>query len=207
MPMDTTVPTLPPVLQPKDVENLMEAGTNIRILDVRTPAEFESLHIPGSYNVPLDTLGEHGPELRAHVNEPVVLVCRSGERARKADEALRKGGMTNLHVLEGGMMAWERHEYPMRRGGERWGLERQVRLIAGSLVVIGVVGGVLVHPALMFVAGFVGAGLTFSGITNTCGMAMVLAKLPYNRRSTCDVKTMVEALKQGQAPEQWTAAG
>ncbi|MGZ8412452.1 MAG: rhodanese-like domain-containing protein, partial [Gemmatirosa sp.] len=75
---------LPPVLSPAELARLVRDHPETRLLDVRTPGEFEAEHIAGAYNVPLDTLGEHGPEIRAAVAEPVVLVCRSGQRARKA---------------------------------------------------------------------------------------------------------------------------
>jgi len=95
-----------PLLHPDDLTRLRTANPRTRLLDVRTPAEFESQHIVGAYNVPLDTLAEHGAEIRAGVTDPVVLVCRSGQRARKAEEALRATGMANLHILDGGMAAW-----------------------------------------------------------------------------------------------------
>jgi rhodanese-related sulfurtransferase len=180
----------------------------VRVLDVRTPAEFEASHIAGSYNVPLDTLGEHAPELTARVQEEVVLVCRSGGRARQAESALRESGMARLHVLEGGMSAWEAAGLDVVRGASsRWPLERQVRLAAGVLVLAGVLGGALLTPWLYAVAGFVGAGLTFAGLTDWCGMARLLGRLPYNRRSSCDVGEMVAALKRGAASPAAAQAG
>jgi len=89
-----------PVLSPAELVRLRAERPETRLLDVRTPGEFEAQHIPGAYNVPLDTLAEHGTEIRARVDAPVVLVCRSGQRARNADDALRAAGMTNLHVLD-----------------------------------------------------------------------------------------------------------
>src|SRR5690554_1215955 len=99
--------TLPAVLDAERVGRLLADGAAIRLLDVRTPAEFETVHIPGAYNVPLDALAEYREELHRHVAAPVVLVCRSGQRARRAEQALREIGMDNLHVLDGGMGAWE----------------------------------------------------------------------------------------------------
>src|SRR5690606_5736633 len=94
--------TIPPVIRPDELEALLRERPDVRLLDVRTPGEHEAVHIRGAYNVPLDTLGEHGPEIRAHVAAPVVLICQSGQRARKAEEALRSAGMPNPHVLDGG---------------------------------------------------------------------------------------------------------
>src|SRR5512134_202581 len=132
-----------------------------RVLDVRTPAEFETAHIPGSYNVPLDNLREHRAELRAHLDDDVVLVCRTGGRAEQAEKALSEVGLPGLRVLEGGMVAWESAGAPVNRGAQTWELERQVRLVAGGLVLSGILGSTIV-PELKWVAGVVGAGLTFA---------------------------------------------
>jgi rhodanese-related sulfurtransferase len=175
------------------VRSLLREGSDIRILDVRTPGEFETVHIPGSYNVPLDTLGEHAGELARRVAQPVVLVCASGNRASQAEKRLQEAGMDNLKILSGGITEWQAKGGDVRRLKSRWGLERQVRLVAGSLVLASVVASILV-PSLRYVAGFVGAGLAFSAVTNTCGMAMVLARLPYNRSASCDIDAAVAAL-------------
>ncbi|HVH11421.1 MAG TPA: rhodanese-like domain-containing protein, partial [Longimicrobium sp.] len=98
--METNRRTIAPVVGPEELAALLRADPGVRLLDVRTPGEYESVHIAGAYNVPLDTLGEHGEEIRAPVETPVVLVCQSGNRARRAEEALRQAGMPNLHVLD-----------------------------------------------------------------------------------------------------------
>jgi rhodanese-related sulfurtransferase len=180
-------------LDAPQLDELRSAGADIRLLDVRTPAEFESAHIPGAYNVPLDTLGEHAAEIRRHVSETVVVVCRSGMRASQAEQKLAGHGMENVKVLDGGMMAWERHGGAVTRGRQRWDLERQVRLVAGSLVLLGIVVS-LWFPAARFFSGAVGLGLTVAALTNTCMMGMLLAKLPYNRSNVCNVDAVVEQL-------------
>jgi rhodanese-related sulfurtransferase len=172
------------------LERLLSEDADIRVLDVRTPAEFGSVHIPGAYNVPLDTLAEHAAELERHVTEPVMLVCRSGTRASQACDKLATTGMANLHILDGGMQSWDDGRRPVRRGRQRWDLERQVRLVAGSLVVAGIAGSLFV-PKVKYLSGFVGAGLTIAALTNTCAMGMALAKLPYNRSVGCDVERVV----------------
>lgn len=165
-----------------------------RVLDVRTPAEFETAHIPGSYNVPLDNLREHRAELRAHLDEDVVLVCRTGGRAAQAEKALAEVGLPGLRVLEGGMVAWESNGAPVNRGKQTWELERQVRLVAGSIVLSSILGSIVV-PELKWVAGGIGAGLTFAALSNTCAMGMLLAKMPWNRRGdSCDMDGVVKAL-------------
>lgn len=196
---------IPPVIRPTELEDLLVERPEIRLLDVRTPAEYESAHIRGAYNVPLDLLGEHGAEIRANVAEPVVLVCQSGQRARKAEEALTAAGMPNLHVLDGGVNAWVATGHAVVRGPERLSLERQVRIVAGALAAIGGLLAVVASPLFALVPALVGSGLVFAGVTNTCGMAMVLSRLPYNRPATCDVAAMVRALTSGAQPA--TTAG
>ncbi|MGJ7441765.1 rhodanese-like domain-containing protein [Aquipuribacter sp. MA13-6] len=169
------------------------AAGRVRVLDVRTPAEFETMHIPGAYNVPLDTLREHREELSNHLDEDVVLVCRSGVRATQAEQSLAGVGLPNLRVLEGGVLAWEQAGGEVRRGAQRWELERQVRLVAGSLVLTSVITSLFVRRAQLL-AGGVGAGLTFAALSNSCLMGSVLMKLPYNRSRTYDVRDVMGQL-------------
>jgi rhodanese-related sulfurtransferase len=172
----------------------LEAGDDLRILDVRSPAEFEAAHIPGAYNVPVDQLGDHAAELERHLEVPVVLVCRSGMRASRAGQTLAGAGMDNMVILDGGMQAWDDGRRPVRRGQQRWDIERQVRLVAGSLVLAGIIGSLFV-PNLKFLAGAVGAGLAFAALSNTCMMGNLLSRLPYNRRAaSCDVSAVVRQL-------------
>src|SRR5690606_28642398 len=189
-----------PVLSPEDLSRLLDERPDVRLLDVRTPGEYESVHIRGAYNVPLDTLGEHAREIRASVTAPVILICQSGQRARRAEAALKESGMPNLHVLDGGMKAWIEAGLPVERGRERLSLGRQVRVPAGALAASGGVLALLVHPLFALVPALVGSGLVFAGVTNTCLLAMLLARLPYNRPATCDVSAMVEALRNGSSP-------
>ncbi|GGR74261.1 sulfurtransferase [Micromonospora fulviviridis] len=192
--MSTSETARPATLDAVSLRELIDAGRAPRLLDVRTPAEFETSHIPGSYNVPLDLLKEHREELRNHLDEDVVLVCRSGARATQAEQALAGVGLPNLRVLDGGILAWQAANAPIKRGAPRWDLERQVRLVAGTIVLASVLGSVFV-PQLKWVAGFIGAGLTFAAVTNTCAMGMMLGKLPYNRGASCDLDTIVGQLR------------
>ncbi|MGD9754412.1 MAG: rhodanese-like domain-containing protein [Acidimicrobiia bacterium] len=185
-------------ISPAELRSLLRDDPTTRILDVRTGGEFETVHIPGSYNVPLDDLGEHGATI-ATIDEPVVLVCLSGGRASKAEAALAGLGMANLHVLDGGITAWEQQGYDVRRGATgRWSLERQVRLVAGSVVLTAILASTVVPP-MKWLAGAFGFGLTFAALSNTCAMGMLLAKLPYNRTDNCNVDTMVDRLRVGAA--------
>lgn len=164
------------ILDPQSVRAAHAAG-NVHLIDVRTPAEFGEIHIEGSTLMPLDRLAP------AEITGPAVLVCRSGKRAEQARQKLAAAGCENLAVLEGGVTAWEQAGLPVARGKAVISLERQVRIAAGLLVVTGVGLGTWVHPGFYGLAAFVGAGLTFAGITDWCGMAMLLAKMPWNQRS------------------------
>jgi rhodanese-related sulfurtransferase len=192
---------MPPILlAPDDLVRLRRERPDTRLLDVRTPGEFDAEHIDGAYNVPLDTLSEHGPEIRTGLAAPVVLVCRSGQRARQAESALIAAGMESLHILDGGMSAWAAAGQPVRRGAPRMSLERQVRIAAGAIAATGGFLALFVHPYFAALSAFVGSGLVFAGVTDTCAMGMLLAKLPYNRPASCDVPSMVRALTTGAAP-------
>jgi rhodanese-related sulfurtransferase len=187
------------LITPSELRHLLATGADVHLIDVRTSAEFDNAHIPGSYHVPLDTLGEHGDELSRHLTHPTVLVCQSGGRARQASQQLATTGLGNLRVLEGGLGSWLAVGGEVNRGQQRWGMDRQVRLVAGVAVLLSVLASFVVPP-LRLVAGFVGAGLTFSAVTNTCGMAALLAKLPYNAGAQCDIREVIAQLDASAEP-------
>jgi 3-mercaptopyruvate sulfurtransferase SseA len=115
--------------------------------------------------------------------QTVYVVCRSGTRATQAAERLRQRGYPDVRVVEGGVHAWVAAGYPVERGTRRaWSLERQVRFVAGTAVLLGVVLSWVIHPGFITLAVFIGAGLAFSAVTDTCGMAMILARMPWNQR-------------------------
>ena len=177
-----------------DLRTWLASPSAPRVLDVRTSAEYESVHIPGSYNVPLETLREHRDELAGHLDDHVVLVCRSGMRAQQAEHAFADAGLSNVHVLAGGITRWQANGGPVERGRERWDLERQVRFTAGSLVVAAGIGS-LITPRLKWLATAVGGGLVVAALTDTCAMGVALSKLPYNRAApSCDVDAIVAEL-------------
>ncbi|OBI10172.1 rhodanese-like domain-containing protein [Mycobacterium scrofulaceum] len=178
-----------------DLRKLIESPQAPRVVDVRTPAEFETAHIAGSLNVPLDVLNQHGEEIARRLGQDdVVLVCRSGQRSTKAQALLRNAGLTSGRVLEKGITDWEGQGFAVDRGAQRWELERQVRLLAGSVVLSSVLGSVVV-PRLKWVAAAIGGGLTFAALSNTCAMATALSKLPYNRGATSDVDKVLSQLQ------------
>ena len=171
----------------------LDSGAPPRLLDVRTPPEFEAVHIPGAYNVPLDLLREHRNEIHEHLDDDVVLLCRSGQRAGQAEQALRQAGLINVHILEGGINAWQAHGFAVNRGAPRWELERQVRFVAGSIVLSAVLGSVVV-PKLKWLAAAVGGGLAVAALTDTCAMGTLLSRLPHNRGPACDAQMIVAQL-------------
>ncbi len=155
-------------------------------LDVRTPAEFQEVHIQGAVLQPLSDLNPSKVQELTAGKSGCVVVCRSGGRARQASEKLISSGISNVVVLEGGVSAWDSAGLPVVRGKKTISLERQVRIAAGGLVFIGSLLGYLVNPAWTALSAFVGAGLVFAGITDTCGMGLLLGKMPWNTR--CNVE-------------------
>lgn len=172
----------------------MEKHEDLIVIDVRSAAEFESQHIRGSYNVPLPLLSEHTDELAARLGKRVVLVCQSGVRAEQARQRLGTAGIGTALVLTGGVPGFAAAGGDVVRGAQRWDLERQVRMAAGTLVVGGLLAGKFVSPKLRLLAGAIGAGLTFSAATNTCAMGNMLSKLPWNK--TAAEPTAESAIRQ-----------
>ncbi len=173
-------------ITPARLQQLLDSHAGLSVLDVRTPVEFADAHVPQARNVPLDKFDPQSLLASGQVpkDQPVYLLCRSGGRAAKAAEKLAKHGLDNAVVVAGGTLAWVDAGLPVNRGTAKViSLERQVRLAAGSLVFIGVLLAVFVHPYFIALPGFVGAGLVFAGITDFCGMGLLLAKLPWNAKA------------------------
>jgi len=168
----------PTLIAPTEV-----ATSPATLVDVRTPAEFETAHIPGAVNVPLPLVQAHADTLATELGGPVVLVCQAGPRARTAHDALASAGADQLAVLDGGMNAHTADGHAVRRGKQRWALERQVRLVAGGIVAGSVLASIR-FPRARFLAGGIGAGLAGAAVTDTCAMGAVLSALPYNRGET-----------------------
>jgi rhodanese-related sulfurtransferase len=166
-------------IHPNELNEKMGQG-ELQLIDVRTPMEYEELHIEGSKLMPLDRLD---PE-KVKSGGPCVVICRTGKRAEQARERLQAAGCESVAVLDGGVTAWEQAGHPLKRGKAGVSLERQVRIAAGLMVLTSVILGTWVHPYYYGIAGFVGAGLTFAGITDWCGMGILLAKAPWNQRNT-----------------------
>ena len=166
-------------ISPEDLAKRIERGEVDEIIDVRTPVEFRAVHATIARNVPLDALTPQ--HVRVSPDRPVYLVCQGGGRSAKACQKLIDAGIANVVSVAGGTQAWEAAGLPVERGKKAISLERQVRIAAGSLVLVGALLGYLVHPYWNGLSAFVGAGLVFAGVTDTCGMAMMLARMPWNK--------------------------
>ncbi len=170
-------------ITPQELNRLQEQDASIRILDVRSPAEYEAIHASTADNVPLDQLNANA-YLQQHAagENPIYVICKMGGRSMKACQQLFAAGHANVVNIEGGTDAWAAAGLPVVSGERQiMPLDCQVRVMAGSLVAIGSLLGYLVHPAWIFLSLFIGCGLVYSGITNTCGMASVLAQMPWNQ--------------------------
>lgn len=168
-------------IDPRRLYDLAESGQEVQLVDVRTPVEFREVHATLARNVPLDQLQSTLATENEPSDRPLYVICRSGGRGKQACERLIATGYTNVVNVEGGTQAWEQMGLPVVRGRKAVSLERQVRIAAGSLVLVGALLGYFAHPYWIALAGFVGAGLIFAGITDTCGMGILLSKMPWNQ--------------------------
>lgn len=173
-------------ISPVKFAEILQQGQKIELIDVRTPIEFREVHVDIARNVPLDQLDPAAlmKSRNGSSNEPLYIVCKSGSRGQQACDKFVKAGFSNVVNVEGGTTACVAAGLPVVRGKKAVSLERQVRIAAGSLVLIGVALGSLVHPYFFGLSAFVGAGLVFAGITDTCGMGMILARMPWNQCAT-----------------------
>lgn len=162
------------------------------VIDVRSAAEFASVHIRGSYHVPLPLLAEHTEEFarRMGVDDAdgtgIVLVCQSGQRAGQALGLLDAVGLSGAAILDGGIAGARDGEIELVRGAGPWAMDRQVRMAAGSLVLTGLIAGRLLSPRARLLSAAIASGLVYSAASNTCGLAAVLARMPWNTRVAAD---------------------
>ena len=175
-------------ISPQNLVNLMREKKSVRLVDVRTPAEFGEIHVETATNVPLDRLDPNTVGSLVAGEGPLYFICRSGGRSGKACEKMMAAGHADVISVEGGTAACETTGMPVVRGRTVMSLERQVRIAAGALVFTGVMlaafgGTETLRLAGLGIAGFIGAGLVFAGVTDTCGMAMVIARMPWNQAS------------------------
>jgi len=170
----------------QQLQLLLAKGAPLDLIDVRTPAEFETIHVPGARSLPLDTLNCKAmlASRALSADEPIYILCHSGARAKKAAQQFEAANFAHCVVIEGGTQAWADAGLPVERGQRSvLPLDRQLQITIGILVLTGVVLSKLVAPAWIWLSGFVGAGLIFAGITGVCALRMVLASMPWNQAS------------------------
>ncbi len=177
-------------ISPEKLAQLAEEGS-VDLIDVRTPVEFREVHAPMAQNIPLDTLEPSSivNNRNGSDSQPLYFVCRSGTRSAQACRKMIDAGYPDVIQVRGGMSAWSESNLPVVRGKKAMSLERQVRIVAGFLVLVGGVLAMTVHPYFAALSALVGAGLAFAGITDTCGMGMLLAKMPWNQVRATDQAT------------------
>lgn len=172
-----------PRIEPRSLAQMLERGEPVQLIDVRSPREYEEAHVPGAINVPLEQVESRLSDLRP--GQPAVLICQSGRRADMCRTIL-ENHRDDLIVLEGGTSAWIKEGLPIVRGtANRLPLMRQVQLVVGTAVLASTLAAYFVDPAWGFIATFMGAGLVVAGATGFCGLANLLALLPWNKAAKC----------------------
>jgi rhodanese-related sulfurtransferase len=184
--MSKSLNTIPP----QRLHAIRDEGKKINLIDVRTVAEYRAGHVAGAQLIPLDelnaeTLTASEQYAGAGKEQTLYLTCHAGLRAQQAAERLVDAGFHNIALLEGGTQAWEKAGLPIQRCGSAISLERQVQIAVGVLLVMKVVFGFTVHELFFAAIPLIGAGLIMAGITNWCGLARLLALLPWNQRRNC----------------------
>ena len=174
----------PRKIHPSELHKILSTETDAQLIDVRTPGEFKEVHVTQASLHPLGTL--HAAALindaRFDRDKPLYILCRSGVRAATASADLTASGFKDVLVVDGGIEEWIRSGLPVTRGPKQAiSIERQVRIGAGALVFLFTLLGIVVSPAFLAIPAFIGAGLVFAGITDWCGMGLLLAKAPWNR--------------------------
>lgn len=179
--MKPTIDPHPVEVTPAQLHEWCREGRCVQLVDVRSGGEFAGKRIAGARLLPLNELGVRHHELDR--GKPIVVICQSGRRGARACAELRKLGWQDVANLSGGMHAWSFAGLPVEADEHApWALERQVRVAAGSLVLTGAAAGWLIHPGFFALCAVVGAGLVFAGVTDWCGMGLLLARAPWNRR-------------------------
>jgi len=166
----------------QELAKRLEEQPGLRLVDVRSPGEYAAGHVPGAMNIPLEQVESRIDDFGT---APVAILCHSGKRASMACEVLEQH-RSDILVVDGGTQAWINSGLPVTEpAASRWSIERQVRLIAGIMILAGTILSVFAAASWVYLAMFVGAGLTFAGLTNQCGMASLLALMPWNKPQSC----------------------
>lgn len=186
LPCDSSYTTMNKTLSIRELSDRLAAGEKIQLVDVRSPGEYAAGHVPQAIDIPLEQVQARIGDLHGGT---VAVLCQSGTRAGMACDIL-KSSHDGLLLIEGGTKAWIDAGYPVvKSSASTWALERQVRFVAGVLVLIGTILALLVNIAWIGLTVFVGAGLTFAGLTDICGMAYLLKLMPWNKAKSCATMT------------------
>lgn len=177
-------------MNPRSLNDIIERGQTAHLIDVRTPAEYRSGHAVGAISVPLDQLDpdrliERLGDTEAGRTRPLFVTCQSGLRAEQAAQRLRQAGYDNVYQVDGGTEAWAKAGLPMQRCGSAISLERQVQIVIGTLLVLKVAFGFTVHELFFAAIPLIGAGLIIAGLTRWCGIARLIAMMPWNKGTDC----------------------
>lgn len=175
-------------IHPTELHTKIKSGETVELIDVRTPAEFESLRATFARNTPLEALKpkELMSQRNGNASEPLYVICKSGSRAEMACRKFVELGYANVVVVEGGTLAWDASGLPVIRGNRKIiSVDRQMRIVAGSMVVSGVILSLYAHPAWVWLSAFVGGGLIFAGVTDICPMLSLLSRMPWNQGRAC----------------------
>ncbi|MGP8201110.1 MAG: rhodanese-like domain-containing protein [Limisphaerales bacterium] len=174
-------------IQPLELQRLLATGAPAQLLDVRTPGEFATAHVPGAKLIPLDDLKPDAFRRERGAEEiPVYVLCQSGGRARKAIEKLERAGVQGCVLVEGGTQAWIDAGLPTERTkSSALPLMRQVQITVGFVSAVGAALALAVNPLFAIIPLVMGGGLLFAGLTGICGLALLLAKMPWNRAQGC----------------------
>lgn len=169
-------------ISPQKLAELRRVG-HVDLIDVRTPVEFREVHVDFARNLPLDRLDAASVTALRQCpgDHPLYVICRSGTRGNQACQMLEASGFTQVYNVEGGTLAWDAAGLPVIRGKKAISLDRQMRIVAGSLVLLGVVLSIVAAPYWIGLSAFVGAGLIFAGITDICPMITMLSRMPWNQ--------------------------
>ena len=175
-------------INPRELQRRLTAGQSAQLLDVRTPGEYDAAHVPEAKLMPLDELDAASfCRERGNNRTPLYVLCQSGGRAKNAIEKLERAGVRGCVLVEGGTQAWVDAGLPVNRGESRvLPLMRQVQIIVGFLAAVGAALALTVNPLFALLPLIVGSGLLFAGLTGYCGLALVLAKMPWNKTSSCN---------------------
>lgn len=170
-------------ITPQELSSLHNNNQSLELIDVRTPAEYQEVHVDFANNIPLDRLDAKTllDSRNGSAGQPVYVICKSGSRGQMACKKFESAGFSDVYNIEGGTEACTAAGLPVVRGKKVMSLERQVRVATGSLVLLGAVLAFTVSINWILLSGLVGAGLIFAGITDTCGMGMMLSKMPWNQ--------------------------